>query len=90
MTACHHHSEEPALGLCIACRTPLCAECITKVDGINHCAPCLAQIAAQAQRVPTLSPRRLPGAVATGAGMLVLTLLAYTLLLGLLPDVGAP
>ncbi len=33
------------MGICVRCRTRHCSECITKVDGVNHCAGCLAELA---------------------------------------------
>jgi hypothetical protein len=44
--ACQNHPEREALGVCVACRARVCAECVTKVDGVNHCAACLAARAA--------------------------------------------
>jgi hypothetical protein len=44
--ACRNHPEREALGVCVACRARVCAECVTKVDGVNHCAACLAARAA--------------------------------------------
>jgi hypothetical protein len=32
--------------VCVRCTAPLCAACITKIDGVNHCQVCLAALAA--------------------------------------------
>lgn len=59
--ACAFHSEREALGVCVSCRARVCAECTTKVDGINHCVRCLAQRALQdaapVASATTASPR---------------------------------
>ena len=43
------------------CTAPLCAACITKIDGVNHCQSCLALLAADevasASRAPGAAPR---------------------------------
>ena len=44
--SCRNHPEREALGICIECRTRVCAECVTKVDGINYCVSCLAALVA--------------------------------------------
>jgi hypothetical protein len=31
--------------VCVRCRTRVCSECATKVDGINYCVACLAGLA---------------------------------------------
>ena len=45
--SCRNHPEREALGICVECRTRVCAECVTKVDGINYCVSCLATLAAR-------------------------------------------
>ena len=40
------------------CRTRVCSECSTKVDGINYCVRCLSGLAAQGGR--TVGVRRAP------------------------------
>jgi hypothetical protein len=44
--ACLHHPDREAMGICVRCRVRYCSECITKLDGVNHCAPCLSALAA--------------------------------------------
>ena len=87
--ACRNHPEREALGVCVACRTRVCAECVTKVDGINHCVTCLAARAAvpveARERPPT------PGArawIAAGALFVLVTLLAWGLVEAALPGSG--
>lgn len=33
------------MGICVRCRVRYCSECITKVDGVNFCAGCFANMA---------------------------------------------
>jgi len=40
---CRNHPARGAIGICVICRAPVCADCTTKVDGINHCIACLAR-----------------------------------------------
>lgn len=40
---CRNHPERPATGICVACRTSICGECVTKVQGINYCSACLTK-----------------------------------------------
>lgn len=81
--ACRNHPEREAIGICVECRSRVCSECVTKIDGINYCVSCLAVLAAKgaqrdaAEREPT--PRWLAYAAATG-----LVLMAVLLVWGLL------
>lgn len=47
--------------MCVRCTAPLCAACITKIDGVNHCQTCLAALAAEqltaASHAPGAGPR---------------------------------
>ena len=54
--ACAFHAEREALGVCVACRSRVCAECTTKVEGINYCVRCLAQ-RAQMEAMPSVAAR---------------------------------
>lgn len=47
VAACANHPQREAIGICIKCRTRVCSECSTKVDGINYCVSCLAGLAVQ-------------------------------------------
>jgi hypothetical protein len=44
-TVCANHPRREAIGICVRCRTRVCGECTTKVDGINYCVSCLATLA---------------------------------------------
>jgi hypothetical protein len=51
---CAHHPEREAIGICIACRRPICAECSTPIAGINRCARCVAALAPAAEFAASL------------------------------------
>lgn len=86
IVACPNHPAREAIGICVKCRARVCAECSTKVDGINHCAPCLAALAPPAAtsrpRTPWSSVR---AAIAGSASLIVLAMLTWALLEAALP-----
>jgi hypothetical protein len=73
---CRYHPDTDGVGICMRCRTVICADCCTRLQGINHCHECLKALA----RVPS-RPR---GRVASALGALVLLAAACGLLFGLL------
>ena len=82
IVACRNHPAREAIGVCVSCRARVCAECSTKVDGINRCVECLAALAAEP--VGRASSSRSAGLwgsrVAAGAAMTSVALLAWALL----------
>ncbi len=44
---CSQHALRDATGICVRCRAAMCSECITKIDGINHCRRCLDELVAE-------------------------------------------
>lgn len=69
VSVCRNHPDRPATGLCVRCRAPICPDCTTKVQGINHCLNCLSQRAkpsATAVKRPSqiLAPAGTAGALA--------------------------
>lgn len=78
--ACQNHLEREAIGICVECRGRMCGECVTKVDGINYCASCLAMLAERTKRKD--GARRAPSARWLGAAVLFVT--ATALVWGLL------
>ena len=74
MAACRYHPDRPGIGVCMRCRTVICAGCCTRVDGVNHCHACLRALGRGAE------PRRsAPGQAAVSllaAGLLALAGLA--------------
>ncbi len=89
--SCRNHPEREALGICVECRTRVCAECVTKVDGINYCVSCLAKLAAvggkRAATVTTVSPPWLAW-LSASALFLLAALLAWGLVEVALPGSG--
>lgn len=47
MRTCFFHGERPAVGICMRCRTAVCAACCTRLEGINHCHACLKALGAK-------------------------------------------
>jgi hypothetical protein len=87
VAACENHPQREAIGVCVQCRTRVCSECSTKVEGINYCVRCLAGLAQEGGR--SLAPRHEPRAksayfVASGYFAL-LWLATWTLLQTFLP-----
>lgn len=52
IASCENHPAREAIGICVQCRTRVCSECSTKVEGINYCVRCLSGLAAQGGRTP--------------------------------------
>jgi hypothetical protein len=88
VAACRYHPDREAIGVCVACRTRVCGACVTKVEGVNHCATCLETLAAEGARGP-IGVRRVASARdarAVGAAYLAaLSVAAWLLLHTLLP-----
>jgi hypothetical protein len=76
LASCRYHPDHPGVGVCMRCRTVICAACCTRVEGINHCHACLKALAAR-----PASPRR----ARTGAPLAALVLvLGWLALFGML------
>ena len=71
MTQCTYHPDRIGIGVCMRCRAVICAECCTRLDGINHCHACLGELG---QR-PT--PRRRQSSRLSVAMVLGLIYLAF-------------
>jgi hypothetical protein len=69
MVPCLYHPDRPGIGLCMRCLRVICAECCTRLDGINHCHACLSALA---QRAPVRRPAN--SAVLTAALLALLWL----------------
>jgi hypothetical protein len=85
---CLQHEARIAVGICVHCRKPLCGDCITKIDGINHCRACLEARSAAAPSAVRGELGQLQARVLLGAGAGALWLLTWLALSVLLP--GAP
>jgi hypothetical protein len=85
IAACPNHPQREAIGICVRCRRRVCSECATKVEGINYCVTCLAELA---RRQASRRSVRLPAlAVYLSAGtyFVLLTGLLWVLLEVMLP-----
>ncbi|HEX5269667.1 MAG TPA: hypothetical protein VFW33_04225, partial [Gemmataceae bacterium] len=76
VASCRYHPETPGVGICVRCRTVICADCCTRLQGINHCHECLRALA----RDP-VGRRGGAGSALAATGLLAL---AAALLFGLL------
>lgn len=82
VASCLNHPSREAVGVCVACRTRVCSECVTRVDGIGYCVSCLASLAAEGAPKPAAAPRavsRAFGVAALGGFFIVLVLLSWGL-----------
>jgi hypothetical protein len=46
MSVCRYHPDRPGVGVCMRCRAPVCADCTTRLEGVNHCHACLRALGA--------------------------------------------
>ena len=73
MAVCHFHGDRPGVGLCMRCRVVICADCCTRLDGVNHCHACLKVMATRRdERRGGAALTRLTAAVVLGMGWLFL------------------
>jgi len=88
VAACENHPQREAIGVCVKCRTRVCSECSTKVDGINYCVRCLAGLAgatSATKGAKHASRSRYGAYFATSGYFLLLSFGAFVLLQTLLP-----
>jgi len=90
IVACANHESREAIGVCVRCRRRVCSECTTKIDGINHCVGCFAELAKEhAQPARTIHMDGPWGRTIAGAmGFGFAVLLAWGVLELLLPGRG--
>lgn len=89
--ACRNHPEREAIGICVECRTRICSECVTKVDGINYCVGCLSTLAAADdahERAQETATSPVLAAFSAFGYFLVLTLMAWVLVEVAMPGSG--
>lgn len=81
-TVCVNHPRREAIGICVRCRTRVCGECTTKVDGINYCVSCLATLAGpkRAKDVRAQSRSPIVASIWFGLGAGLLTLLSWAMI----------
>ena len=89
--ACRNHLDREAIGICVECRSRICSECVTKVDGINYCVACYARLADQGASARSEEAKATSPALAymAAVGLLLMsTLLTWGLLSAALPGGG--
>jgi hypothetical protein len=80
---CANHPDREALGICVVCRRPICAECSTPIEGINRCAACVRALAPVAEFEASLQRDERPELRAGNiAALLTLGLLVFLVMLG--------
>ena len=84
--ACANHPAREALGICVRCRTRICAECVTRVDGINYCVRCLETLATERTSLPppAIAPKARTGIGWAIGGLVVLSSMVALVLEALL------
>jgi hypothetical protein len=86
---CTHHPLRDAVGICVRCSRAMCSDCITKIDGINHCRGCLQELSGTAK--PAAERTRKPhDELALGVGVLTMSVLAWLMLEVMMPGAGGP
>lgn len=75
---CAHHPDRPSVGICVTCRQFVCDECVTRIQGVNHCRECLEKLyepVKQAGRMEKDAPGSLSWAGVIGLSGLLLLML---------------
>lgn len=86
--SCQNHPEREAIGICVKCRTRVCSECVTKVDGINYCVGCLAwlaEVGGEQKRAETKPASPVLAAFSAFGFFIVLALMAWVLVEAAMP-----
>ena len=76
--SCTWHLRRPGIGFCVQCKRVICAECSTRIEGVNRCRECL-ETAARVAEQPTTGD---PGARNHWAAAALYCLLLFSLLWG--------
>ena len=67
----------------------MCSDCVTKIDGINHCRRCLESLVAARQAATSIRPtRRIPDWLVLSFGMGLLSGLSWLTIEVLMPGKG--
>lgn len=80
IAACPNHPQREAIGICVRCRGRVCSECATKVDGINYCVSCLAELAQGVGARAAQTHGALRAYLSAAGYLLLVTLLVWGLL----------
>ena len=89
--SCQNHPEREAIGICVKCRTRVCSECVTKVDGINYCVGCLAwlaEVGGEQKRAAEKATSPVLAALSAFGFFVVLTLMTWALVEAAMPGSG--
>jgi hypothetical protein len=86
--ACTNHLDREAIGICVECRSRICSECVTKVEGINYCVACLAVLADRGLHRAGAESRPTSRAMAISSALALLAL--FTLMTWGLLEVALP
>jgi hypothetical protein len=68
----------------------MCSDCITKIDGINHCRSCLDELTRAESQKRTGRAGGLPSWLLLSLGVSLLTALSYLMLDVLMPGATTP
>ena len=77
MAVCFYHGDRPGVGLCVRCRKVICSACCTRLEGINHCHRCLAELGRRTAK------RREPNSALAALTLIALLCAAFFLILRL-------
>jgi len=88
VAVCANHAQREAIGVCVRCRTRVCSECSTKVDGINYCVACLAGLAVDGARAAASGGKTRFGGATAVLYLLALSGLVWGFLELMLPGAG--
>jgi hypothetical protein len=88
--SCTRHVLREAVGVCVRCTETLCAECITKIDGINHCQPCLSRLAQGTPARPSARSRPAPDSLVIAASFCLVSALMWLMIEVAMPGPGWP
>ena len=86
---CTRHPARFAVGVCVRCSAALCSDCITKLDGINHCLDCMSELGRRAHKAPAPRRGRLPEAASIAFGFALVCLLAWLMIEVIMPGSGS-
>jgi hypothetical protein len=87
---CTQHPVREAVGICVRCRASMCSDCITKIDGINHCRACLDELTRSESKKRTASAAGLPSWLVLALGIPLLAALSYFMLDVMMPGSASP
>ena len=65
VAVCRYHPDRAGIGVCMRCRSVICAACCTRLEGVNHCHACLEKLSRRTERRPGQS-----GVAAAALGLL--------------------